>query len=106
MAVLTVEEFINKIKEHTGDDASDETIQFIEDATDTINSLNSKSTTDGEDWKTKYEENDKEWRKRYKERFFSSGDSDGKVNPNNSTKDEDENNDHEKTIDELFSKGD
>ena len=27
---------------------------------------------DKEDWKMKYEQNDAEWRKRYKERFFSS----------------------------------
>lgn len=103
MSVLTVEEFLNKIKERTGEDTSDETLQFIEDATDTINSLS--SNVDEEDWKTKYQENDKEWRKKYKDRFFSTGDSVGKENLNNNTDNEDDNDEHEKTIEELFSKG-
>lgn len=74
MAVLSKEDFLNLIKERTKDNTDDDTLKFIEDATDTINSL---SNTDGEDWKTKYEDNDKMWRQKYKERFFSAGDSAG-----------------------------
>lgn len=102
MAVLSVEEFLDKIRERSGDDASDETLQFIEDATDTLNSM---SKNDGEDWQKKYEENDKAWRKKYKDRFFSTGDS---AESNLDSKDDDEKEDdeeHEKTINELFSTG-
>ena len=70
MAVLSKEDFLNLIKERTKDSTDDDTLKFIEDATDTINSL---SDTDGEDWKTKYEDNDKMWRQKYKDRFFSAG---------------------------------
>ena len=74
MAVLSKEDFLNLIKERTKESTDDDTLKFIEDATDTIISL---SSTDGEDWKTKYEDNDKMWRQKYKERFFSAGDSAG-----------------------------
>lgn len=66
MAVLTKEKLLESVNERFKDDTSDEVISFIEDITDTINSYDS-----GEDWKTKYEENDAAWRQRYKERFFS-----------------------------------
>lgn len=59
MAVLSFDELIAKIKTKIGEDTSDESIELLEDVTDTFNANN-----DGEDWKTKYEENDKEWRKK------------------------------------------
>lgn len=65
MAILTKKELIERIKTYTGDRTDDETLSLIEDVTDTVGS------EDGEDWKTKYEENDKAWRKKYKERFES-----------------------------------
>lgn len=67
MAVLSKEKLLESVSELFKDDTSDEVLSFIEDITDTINSYDS-----GEDWKTKYEENDATWRQRYKERFFSS----------------------------------
>lgn len=66
MAVLSKEKLLESVSERFKDDTSDEVLSFIEDITDTINSYVS-----GEDWKTKYEENDAAWRQRYKERFFS-----------------------------------
>ena len=69
MAVLKKDELLNAIKEIVGDDTSDDTITFIENVTDTINDLESRSN-DSEDWKTKYEENDKAWREKYRDRFF------------------------------------
>lgn len=68
MAVLSFDELIAKIKTKIGEDTSDESIALLEDVTDTFNANN-----DGEDWKTKYEENDKEWRKKYIDRFSGSG---------------------------------
>lgn len=64
---LTKEELLNSIKDKFNEDTSDETLKFIEDVTDTINSYEDNSK---EDWKAKYEQNDAEWRQRYKERFF------------------------------------
>lgn len=69
MAVLKKEDLLNAIKEIVGDDTSDKTITFIENVTDTIEDFESR-TNDSENWKTKYEENDKAWREKYKERFF------------------------------------
>ena len=72
MAVKTKDELLEIIKERIGDDTSDETISFIEDITDTLSDYEEKATnSDTEDWKTKYEENDKMWREKYRERFFS-----------------------------------
>ena len=87
MGVLSKEDFLNLIKERTKDSTDDDTLKFIEDATDTINSL---SDTDGEDWKTKYEDNDKMWRQKYKERFFSAGDSAGNEDTFTKEKEEEE----------------
>lgn len=70
MAVLSKEDFLSKLQGLIGDSADDETLAVIEDFTDTYNDLEAR-TNDTEDWKTKYEENDKEWRDKYKARFFS-----------------------------------
>lgn len=103
MSVLTTKDFLNLIKERTKDSTDDETLKFIEDATDTINSL---SETDGEDWKTKYEDNDKMWRQKYKDRFFSAGDSAGNGHiPKDEEEEEEEEKDKEivaENFDELF----
>lgn len=72
MAVRTKDELLEIIKGRIGDDSSDETISFLEDITDTLSDYEEKATnSDTEDWKTKFEENDKMWREKYRERFFS-----------------------------------
>lgn len=71
MAVLTKEDFLKAIQTRIGDDVSDEAMSFIEDMTDTYDSLSKSLENDGEDWKAKYEELDKTWRDKYKARFFS-----------------------------------
>lgn len=50
---------------------SDESISLLEDLSDTFEDLSSQVLQAG-DYKKKYEENDAEWRKRYRDRFFSS----------------------------------
>jgi hypothetical protein len=88
MAVLSREEFMNSIKTIIGDNTTDEAIKFIEDANDTINDL---SAQNDEDWKTKYEENDAAWRKKYTDRFFntdSTNDPDNTSNPPDSETEE------------------
>lgn len=67
MAVKTIDEIMTKVRERIGEDASNEAIEFIEDISDTLESF-----SNGEDWKTKYEENDKKWREKYRDRFFTS----------------------------------
>ena len=72
MEVRTKDELLEIINGRIGDDSSDETISFLEDITDTLSDYEEKATnSDTEDWKTKYEENDKMWREKYRERFFS-----------------------------------
>lgn len=70
MAIISKEELINKVNALIGDRDDDESISLIEDITDSINDYETKLNESG-DWKSKYEENDKEWRKRYKERFMT-----------------------------------
>ena len=72
MAVLSKEDYLARIQGIIGEDTSDEAMSFIEDMTDTFDDYANR-TSDKEDWKTKYEENDKAWREKYKARFFSGG---------------------------------
>ena len=95
MAVLSFDELIAKIKAKIGEDTSDESIALLEDVTDTFNANN-----DGEDWKTKYEENDKEWRKKYIDRFSGSGDSD------RDEEEEEEEEEQKTTFEDLFKEED
>lgn len=71
MAVRTTQEIIDALKESFGESPDDTQLAMLEDVSDTFADLNEKS---GEDWKTKYEENDKAWRKRYTDRFSGKAD--------------------------------
>ncbi len=64
MAKLSKDELIEKVKKYVGDRTDDETIEIIEDITDSID------TSDADEWKRKFEENDKMWRDKYVSRFF------------------------------------
>lgn len=64
MAVRTRDELITAVNTIIGETPDDNGLSLLEDISDTFASYD-----DTEDWKTKYEENDAEWRKRYKERF-------------------------------------
>lgn len=66
MSIKSIDEILNAVKERIGDDTSDSAISFVEDISDTLNSL-----SDQENWKQKYEQNDSEWRKKYRDRFLS-----------------------------------
>lgn len=81
MATLNREDFISRLQERIGEDNSDEAISFIEDMTDTFDDMNTR-LNDSTDWKSKYEENDKAWRDRYRERFSSSGAEDDNLGGN------------------------
>lgn len=70
--IKTKDELMEMIKNRLpdSDNRTEEDVTFLEDVTDTLESYETKSK-DTTNWKTKYEENDKEWRKKYTDRFFS-----------------------------------
>ena len=71
MAVKTREEILESFKTRLGENPDNESISFLEDVTDTLDDFEKRANGDGTDWKSKYEENDENWRKKYTERFFS-----------------------------------
>ena len=73
--VRNKEELLAAIKTRIGDDTSDEALALVEDINDSFDDLNSRVNEAG-DWKAKYEENDKQWRDKYRERFFAPTDED------------------------------
>ena len=72
MAVRTTQEIIDALKESFGESPDDTQLAMLEVVSDTFSDLNERCS---EDWKTKYEENDKAWRKRYTDRFSGKADS-------------------------------
>lgn len=76
MAIKSREEILEIVKTRIGDSTEDEDIGFLEDITDTLDDLENKAKGDGVDWKTRYEENDKAWKEKYRNRFFSSDNND------------------------------
>lgn len=64
MAIKKSDELLKNFSEIVGDNNEDNVISFIEDLTDTLNNI------DTENWKEKFETNDAEWRKKYRERFL------------------------------------
>lgn len=67
MAQLSKEELLAKYSEVIGDNNTDVALSLLEDISDTMDAM---SESVAEDWKTKYEENDRAWREKYKARFF------------------------------------
>ena len=90
MAKLSKDELIEKVKKYVGDRTDDETIEIIEDISDSIDS------SDADEWKKKYEENDKMWRDKYISRFFEKNDEENE-DPTN----EDDDKEY-KTFEDLF----
>ena len=73
MAVLSRDEFFERVQKVVGTDTSDDTLTFIEDMTDTYNDLEDKANVDGSDWEKRYRELDESWKEKYKRRFFTGG---------------------------------
>ena len=93
--VLSKNDFMSAIKSRIGENPTDDDLKFIEDMTDTYDSL---TVNDGEDWQKKYDENDAMWRKKYADRFFE------KVEETTDELQEEETEDKSETItvDDLF----
>lgn len=81
MAVKSVKEMTDLMKEYTKDKTDDNTISFVEDFTDTLNSLDklsgsaqeiqNKYDKDMADMEAKLKEQDNKWREKYIDRFYS-----------------------------------
>lgn len=71
MAVRELADLLEDIGKMFGDDVSDEKLRLLEDISDTVADATAPRPEDGEDWKAKYEENDRMWRQRYRDRFMS-----------------------------------
>lgn len=80
MAIKTREEILASLRDRIGDDTSDETLAFVADITDTLTDMETRASGQT-DWKKKYEDNDAEWRQKYRDRFFSAPDERGGVDP-------------------------
>lgn len=72
MAIKSREDLLKSLNALIGDNSTDENLAILEDVTDTLKDYEEK-TADQTDWKTKYEQNDSDWRKKYKDRFLSGG---------------------------------
>lgn len=72
MAILSREDYLERLNKLVGEDNSDEALQIIEDFTDTFDNLGTQNDNDNEDWKQKYEELDATWRQKYRDRFMNS----------------------------------
>lgn len=90
MAVRTRDEILAAVRSRLGDDTSDDALTIIEDIDDTFKDYETRT---GEDWKSKYEALDSQWRKRYRDRFFQKAD-------NTETTPEDVKDDNEKDLKE------
>ena len=70
MAIKSRDELLKSLNALIGDNSTDENLAILEDVTDTLKDYEEK-TADQTEWKTKYEQNDADWRKKYRERFMS-----------------------------------
>ena len=104
MAVRTHEEIMESIRKKLGEDTSDEALSLIEDLSDTLKS--SSENSDGDKWKKMYEDNDKMWREKYRDRFFNKTSEKDEKEIFGETDDTDDKEDTEPhTFDDLFKNG-
>lgn len=96
--IKSKEELIEEIRAVVGDDTSDNVIALIENVSDTMTEL---ETSDGEEWKQKFEENDKMWREKYISRF-TEGTTEGATEPTEPTEPTADDEEKEKTFEDLF----
>ena len=70
MSTLNKEEFFGAIRNVIGDRNDADAIAFLENMTDTYNTLEQNAQGDGVDWKQKAQDIDKAWAERYRQRFL------------------------------------
>lgn len=96
MAVLTKEQYMEQVRNLVGDNNDDASLAIIENMSDTYDDMENRANGDGENWEEKYKENDAEWRRKYRERFFS-----GKVTKEEEEEEED-NTERKTRFEDLF----
>lgn len=96
MAKLSKEELLEKVRTYVGDRTDDDTLEIIEDINDSFDS------SEADEWKRKYEENDKMWRDKYISRFFEKKEEETHDTP---TEHEEEEKEYE-SYDDLFKEED
>lgn len=103
MAILSKDEFFESITNIIGTSTDDDAISFMENMSDTYNSLEEKANANGGDVEKRLKELDDSWREKYKKRFFSSkGGAFERFDEEDKTP---EKQPEDITIDELFKKG-
>lgn len=98
MAIRTREEILNSVRGVIGESADDQTLELLADITDTMTDLENRANNDGENWEQRYRENDAEWRKKYRDRFFS-------ANPNEDADEPEQPTRKNYTFENLFKEG-
>lgn len=93
MAVRTREEIMAQLQTIIGDDTSDDTLNFVQDVSDTLG--NDNSATRITELETQLRTQDEEWRKKYRDAFFT-----GK--PDDAFKDEEDESQKPKRFEDLF----
>lgn len=73
MAVKTRDELLGYLNTLTGESTDDSTLEMIQDFTDTLDNYETNAQVD---WQQKFQENDAQWRKKYRDRFFGNSDDD------------------------------
>lgn len=98
MSVLNRDDFFSRINAIVGTDTSNEALSFIEDMTDTYNSLETNANGDGVNWEQRYHDLDESWKAKYKNRFFTGS----SAIPQQQQVEQEENNPDNITIEDLF----
>lgn len=68
--VKTRDELITSLQAILGEAPNDTGIELLENVSDTLSDYETRISENG-DWKNKYEENDKNWRQKYTDRFLN-----------------------------------
>lgn len=97
MARLPKDVLLEKVRKYIGDRTDDETLEIIEDISDSVD------TSNADEWEQKYKENDKMWRDKYISRFFDKKEDEEDEGLDKPNEDEEEEKEYS-TYDDLFEK--
>lgn len=68
MAVRTRDELMSTIKDYLGEDTSDAALSLVQDISDTLGDSNAQTVAD---LRQQLKDQDENWRKKYRDTFFS-----------------------------------
>lgn len=70
MAILSRDELLARLKRYLAEEPTQDDITLLEDIDDTYRDFEERRKADGTDWQAEYEKLDREWRDKYRARFF------------------------------------